>query len=93
MRIDGVQARDLVMSGAQLLDVRSPQEFAEDAAPGAVNIPLHLLAKYTALLDRAKTVVVYCRSGHRSATASELLRTQGFTQVYDIGALRNYYQF
>lgn len=79
------------MSGAQLLDVRSPQEYSEDAAPGAINIPLHLLAKYSALLDANKTVLVYCRSGNRSASATELLRHAGFNRVHDLGSLRNYY--
>ncbi|MDH5185273.1 MAG: rhodanese-like domain-containing protein [Gammaproteobacteria bacterium] len=93
MRIDGPQARELVMSGAQLLDVRSPQEFAADAAPGAMNIPLPLLAKYAALLDRTQAVVVYCRSGNRSTSASQWLGANGFAGVYDIGSLRNYYHF
>ena len=90
MRIDCHQARELVMSGAQLLDVRSPQEYAEDAAPGAINIPLHLLAKYSALLELNKSVIVYCRSGNRSATATELLKRSGFHSVYDLGSIRNY---
>lgn len=91
MRISGQQARELVMSGAQLLDVRSPQEFAEDAAPGAINIPLHLLEKYSALLDSKNTVVVYCRSGNRSSTATGLLKRTGFHTVHDLGSIRNYY--
>lgn len=93
MKIDGSRARELVMEGAQLLDVRSAAEFAEGAAPGAMNIPLPMLGRYTGLLNRAVPIIVYCRSGHRSARAVELLASRGFGQVWDLGALHHYFHF
>jgi len=91
MRIDGQKARELVISGAQLLDVRSPFEVAEQSLPGAKNIPLNLLPKYHPLLDKGRPVIIYCRSGNRSASAAELLKSNGFNTVYDLGSMRNYF--
>lgn len=91
MYITCTEAREMVMSGAQLLDVRSAAEFAEGAAPGAMNIPVQMLGRYTALLDKAKPVIVYCRSGSRSAMAVNMLKSVGFKQVRDLGSLRNYF--
>jgi len=91
MDIGCYEARELVMGGAQLLDVRSAAEFAEGAAPGAMNIPVQMLERYTDLLARDKPLIVYCRSGNRSAMAANLLRGKGFKQVHDLGALGNYF--
>jgi len=90
MRITGEQALRMVQEGAQLLDVRSGPEFKEDGIPGAINIPLPLLVKYVALLDRRRPVIVYCRSGNRSAKALNMLKVAGLKQVMDLGARRNY---
>lgn len=92
MRIIGAEARRLVQQGAQLLDVRSGPEFKEDGIPGAINIPLPLLIKYVALLEKNKPVVIYCRSGNRSAKALNMLKAAGFRQVFDLGARSNYQQ-
>jgi phage shock protein E len=84
-------ARALVRAGAQLLDVRSPAEFSESHLEGALNIPLPELARRLGELGpKHGTVVAYCRSGARSATASALLRANGFTQVHDLGAMANW---
>jgi rhodanese-related sulfurtransferase len=66
-----------------LLDVRTPEEFAAGHIPGAVNIPHDQLPNRLAELAGAKNkeVVVYCRSGRRSAIAQETLSKQGFTSV------------
>lgn len=90
MRISGEEVLRLIQQGAQLLDVRSGPEFKEDGIPGAVNIPLPMLVKYVTLLDRRKAVVVYCRSGNRSAKAVAMLKVAGFKLVYDLGARNNY---
>jgi rhodanese-related sulfurtransferase len=91
MQISCHEAREMVMGGAQLLDVRSAAEFAEGAAPGAMNIPVQMLERYTELLEKDKPVIVYCRSGNRSAMAADVLRGKGFRQVRDLGSLRNYF--
>ncbi len=62
-----------------LLDVRTPAEFAEAHAEGAINIPVQELPRRIAELDRSRRVVVYCRSGARSAAAATMLRSAGYT--------------
>jgi rhodanese-related sulfurtransferase len=62
----------------QLLDVRTPEEFAAGHLPGAVLIPHDALALRLDELDRGRPVVVYCRTGRRAAIAEDLLRQRGF---------------
>jgi len=90
LRICSEEALKLVQNGAQLLDVRSGHEFNEDGVSGAINIPLPMLVKYVGLLERNKPIIVYCRSGNRSAKAVNMLKIAGFKQVLDLGARRNY---
>jgi adenylyltransferase/sulfurtransferase len=67
-----------------LLDVREPHELAISALPGAVNIPLGMLAARLAELDSAKDMVVFCKSGTRSTRALELLASAGFKKVKNL---------
>lgn len=66
-----------------VLDVRTPQEFAEGHVPGAINIPHDQVETRLAELAgaRDKDLVVYCRSGRRAALAEETLRKNGFTRL------------
>lgn len=82
-------ARSLVAGGALLLDVRTTSEFAAGHIAGAQNIPVHTLEDRIAGLsaDERRPVVVYCRSGARSARAARILRSAGFTDVHDLGAM------
>ena len=74
-----VAARMLSVCGdALLLDVRTPEEFAEKHIPGAKLIPLSELEGRLRELDREKKLIVYCRSGGRSARACALLSEHGF---------------
>lgn len=86
LRIDGEKARALVEAGAFLLDVRTPEEFAEGHVEGATNIPVDALAERLADVPKDHDVVVYCRSGGRSARAASLLREAGY-EVHDLGAM------
>jgi phage shock protein E len=70
-----------------LLDVRTPQEFASGHIPGAVNISLQTLEARLSELPTDRPIVIYCRSGNRSATAGNLLLQLGFTQLYDLGGI------
>ena len=74
-----------VAAGATLLDVRTPAEFAEGHVTGAVNIPVQELG---ARIDEvpAGQVVVYCRSGGRSASAAAMLKSRGY-DVLDVGPM------
>ena len=85
-QIDGPAAHRLVAEGATLVDVRTPEEFASGHLEGARNIPVDQIAERAAELPRAKTVIVYCASGSRSAMAAATLARAGFT-VRDLGTL------
>lgn len=80
------QAEKKLAEGAQLLDVRTKEEWDEGHLKGATLVTVTeegFLAKAKAVLDPKKPVVVYCRSGGRSVKATEQLRAAGFT-VYDL---------
>ncbi|HUZ10720.1 MAG TPA: rhodanese-like domain-containing protein [Acidimicrobiales bacterium] len=62
-----------------LLDVREPDEVAEWAFPGSVNIPLGQLGARTGELPTDRPIVVACRSGARSASATEALSRGGWS--------------
>jgi rhodanese-related sulfurtransferase len=83
------EARQLVAAGAQLVDVRSPQEHAQGALPGSVNLPLQILQDCLHQLDSSKPVIVYCASGMRSQQAAQALGADGRTTVYDLGSYQN----
>ena len=80
----GASAADLKAlkgRGAQILDVRTPAEFAGGHPAGALNIPLDQLSQRLAQLDKARPVICCCASGARSGMAASLLRAQGFEAV------------
>lgn len=82
--------RELVAGGAILLDVRTPSEFCAGHLEGAKNIPLQELPARLNELGKAEgTILVYCRSGKRSAQAAALLASHGFGSVRDVGSMSN----
>jgi len=79
-RVKGPEARRMVDRGAVLLDVRTPEEFAIGHIDGALNIPIDDLgARIAELADKDNPVIVYCRSGSRSAQAAKTLEKAGFS--------------
>jgi phage shock protein E len=82
------QARELVGSGALLLDVRTPGEFASGHLPGALNVPVgELGGRLEGLGPKERAIVVYCASGVRSAAAAGMLERAGFAKVRNLGAM------
>lgn len=72
------------------LDVRTREEHAEQRIEPSLNIPVDELPdRLSALGSKHRAIVVYCRSGRRSATALEILRAGGFTNVRDAGSIFN----
>lgn len=71
---------------ALVLDVREDREYAEGHISHARHIPLGQLATRLRELEKHKvrTIVVSCRSGHRSAGACRILRRNGFEHVYNL---------
>ena len=68
----------------KLLDVREPHELEISAIPNAINIPLGSLASRLSELDSADEMVVFCKTGGRSARALELLVTAGFKKIKNL---------
>ena len=74
--------------GAVLLDVRTPQEYAQGHIPGSKNIPLQTLHDAEAAVkDKGTPLFVYCQSGARSSQAASLLKQMGYTNVTNIGGI------
>lgn len=72
---------------AQLVDVRTPEEFAMSKLPGAINIPLQDIDRVgESMLDKDRPVIVFCRSGQRSHMAMQILLSQNFGEVYNLGS-------
>jgi len=72
--------------GALALDVREDKEFREGHILNAVNIPLGLLENRLTEIEGYKEnpVIVYCRSGQRSAKAGAVLQRQGFKSIHKL---------
>lgn len=69
-----------------ILDTREPHEFAVSHVEGATNTPPQTfmtgeLPEFLAQADRGDEIIVYCRSGMRSNTVSQILRSHGFTNI------------
>jgi rhodanese-related sulfurtransferase len=66
-----------------VLDVRTPEEYADGHVPGAINIPYtHLPARISELPDAGdKDIVIYCATGVRAARAASRFRDNGFTRL------------
>lgn len=72
-------------AGAQLVDVRTPAEFAQGHAPGTVNIPLDEFVARVGELDPARPVILCCASGGRSGMAKQFLDRSGFVRTLNAG--------
>ena len=71
------ELKTAVDSGAYVLDVRTPQEFAEGHIASAVNLPLDQVQGRASEVPGDRPVYVICRSGSRSAQASQFLHKAG----------------
>ena len=73
-----------------LVDVRTAAEYNAGAIPSAINIPFDQIAGSLPTEDRSARIIVYCRSGNRSAVAADTLTELGFTDVLDFGGVGNW---
>ena len=79
--------------GVVILDVREQDEFDAGHIPGAILLPVGTITEDTAaaVIDELDTVVlVYCRSGNRSKTASQALVDLGYTNIYEFGGINHW---
>ncbi len=82
----GEAVRMINHDDAVVVDVRDDKEFSEGHVINAVHIPLGLLDSKLDTLEqyRDKPLIVYCRSGQRSAKAGSILQRQGFKSIYKL---------
>ena len=75
-----------------ILDVRTPEEFAEKHIPHANNIPNETIGteEIPELPDKEQLILVYCRSGNRSKQASEKLVRLGYTNIVEFGGINDW---
>ena len=79
--------------GVVVLDVREQSEFAAGYIKGAVLLPVGTINETTAaavIPSKDSTVLVYCRSGNRSRTASAALAKLGYTNIYEMGGINSW---
>jgi rhodanese-related sulfurtransferase len=82
--IDPGYVAAIAASGAQLIDVRTEAEVAQGVIDGALHIPLHLLPLRAADVVQDKPVVIYCRSGARSAQACSFMAAKGYNNMHNL---------
>ena len=72
-----------------ILDVRTPDEFADKHIPDTINIPNEAIGteEIPELPDKEHLILVYCRSGNRSKQASEKLAALGYTNIVEFGGI------
>ena len=76
-----------------ILDVREQDEYNSGHIPGAVLLPVGTIDEDTAaevIPEKDSTVLVYCRSGNRSKTASSTLSDLGYTDIYEFGGINTW---
>ena len=83
-----MDTRDVV-----ILDVREQDEYDSGHIPGAVLLPVGVIEEGTAgevISEKDSVVLVYCRSGNRSKTASSKLAELGYTNIYEFGGINTW---
>ncbi len=89
--ISAQEANDLIQQRKAdpnfvILDIRTPQEFAQGRIDGAINLDFYAPTFKESLdkLDKSKTYMMYCRSGNRSGKAFGIMKDQQFTEAYNM---------
>jgi rhodanese-related sulfurtransferase len=83
------QLENAIREGALLVDVRTPGEFSSGSVKGAINIPYDNVLKNLKKFEGQTSVVVFCRSGARSAQAKALLDRNNILNVVNGGPWQN----
>lgn len=75
-----------------VIDVRTKEEYASGHVPGSILIPFDEIKAKAGQLpqDKNTEIVVYCRSGRRSAIAADTLIALGYNRIYDMGAISSW---
>ena len=93
-QITPAEAKALMDSeeGYVILDVRTPEEFAQRHIEGAILIPDYEIGEKAenVLTDKDQLILVYCRSGRRSKNAANELATLGYTYIKEFGGINDW---
>lgn len=91
-KITPEEAKDMMDEASLIIDVRTQEEYDQGYIEGALLVPLDTLESgdFSKLPEKDQVLLVYCRSGNRSRTASKLLVEAGYTQVYDFGGIKSW---
>lgn len=84
--VDASTFKELINQPGTILDVRTPDEWADGIIAGAEKINFYddNFTQQIEKLDKTTPVYLYCRSGGRSANAVDILKEKGFTKVYNL---------
>ncbi|HWO73009.1 MAG TPA: rhodanese-like domain-containing protein [Dehalococcoidia bacterium] len=84
-RITVAEAKEKIdQGGVQVVDVRTPAEYAGGHVPGAINIPHMSIIARKAELAQDREIVFICQMGQRSALAAEFAAAVGFKDLYNV---------
>ena len=86
-------AKEMDTQEVIVLDVREQDEYDSSHIPRAVLLPVGTIDEDTAaevIPEKDSTVLVYCRSGNRSKTASSTLAELGYTNIYEFGGINTW---
>jgi len=85
----GIDKKDII-----ILDVRTPQEFAQGHIEGAINIDFYNPQFYSNIesqLKKSDEIYIYCRSGNRSIHAAKMMEQKGYSKIIDLKGGKNYW--
>jgi phage shock protein E len=81
-----VDYKELVQNGAQIIDVRTKEEFKSGHVKGSINIPLDQISSNLGKISKTKPAILCCASGMRSSSAKRILKSKGYSDVHNGGA-------
>lgn len=72
-----------------LIDVRTVEEYEAEHIPGAINLPVEEIGDLIGdeITNKSTKIILYCRSGNRSAQAASILSNMGYLSVFDMGGI------
>jgi phage shock protein E len=88
--VSSEKACEILANGGKLIDVRTPAEFSQGCLPNAISLPLQQIMAADNMFDKEDSLVLYCVSGARTASAKQYLDQMGYKNVYDLGSFQNY---
>ena len=94
-QITAEEAKEMIdtLDDEIILDVREQEEYDTKHIPDAILLPVGMIDEDTAegvIPEKDTTILVYCRSGNRSKTASNKLAELGYTNVYEFGGIKDW---